>query len=332
MKVVTRGFDKSGLSRAGRAGASIAIVLMLSMATGACLAQEPQGDWKGALEVGAAKLRLQLHVNKDAAGAYTATLDSLDQGAMAIPVEKVTLAGQSLTLDFPSLQAVYQATISADGSKIEGTFSQSGRSLPLVFERGQYAQAKTGKGRPMTDEERATLIAQLERTQKVFADSLAGVTPEQWTFKPAPDRWSIAEVAEHLVKAEELLLSYTTGQVLKIPTPGDFTELTPEQYKEADAKALAIAVDRSKKAQAIEPLRPTGVYKTVDEAVKAFAERRAKSIEYARTSTDDLRSHFTPHPALGRMDAYQYLLTLAGHVERHVAQINEIKASANYPK
>jgi hypothetical protein len=32
------------------------------------------------------------------------------------------------------------------------------------------------------------------------------------------------------------------------------------------------------------------------------------------------------------MDAYQFLVMIAAHTERHVAQIQEVKATANYPK
>ena len=321
---------RSALVRHISGGILALAVVWLSV--GACVAQDSQGDWRATLEAGMAKLRIQLHVSKDATGAYSATMDSVDQGAMGIPVQTVVVSERSFKLDLPNLQAKYEGTISADGSKIEGTFSQAGQSFPLLFEKGLFDLPAAQKGRPMTDAERASLIAHLERTQNLFRDTLAGVSPEQWSFKPAPDRWSLAEAAEHIIKAEDMLRGYATGQVLKIPTPPDFVEPTAEQYKESDAKALADAVDRNQKAQAIEPLRPTGVYKTVDEALQAFAQARAKSIEYARTSQDDVRAHFTPHPTLSRMDVYQYLLTLAGHVERHVAQMNEVKAAAGYPK
>ena len=38
------------------------------------------------------------------------------------------------------------------------------------------------------------------------------------------------------------------------------------------------------------------------------------------------------HPALGSIDAYDWILMLAAHTERHTAQIKEIKADPNFPK
>lgn len=35
---------------------------------------------------------------------------------------------------------------------------------------------------------------------------------------------------------------------------------------------------------------------------------------------------------LGRLDAFQSFLFMIGHSERHLAQLKEVKADANYPK
>lgn len=315
-----------------RLGACLGVALVVASTAGLCLAQDPVGDWRGTLDAGMAKLRVQLHVTKDSSGALVATVDSVDQGAKGIPVPTVAVSDQTFKFELPNMGASYQGTFSADGAKIEGQLSQSGQSFALVFERGLFDLPTAQERRPMTGDERDTVVAHLERTQKLFGETLSGVTPEQWSFKPASDRWSLAEIAEHVAKMEDLLRGFVTGQVVNIPTPPDFVELTAEQYKEADARVLAQTTDRSQKGQAIAPARPTGAYKTVDEALQAFGEKRAKTVEYARTTQDDLRAHFTPDQKLTRIDGYQYLLMLAGHLERHVAQMNEVKASAGYPK
>jgi len=45
-----------------------------------------EGDWRGTLETGAAKLRLLLKVSKAADGKLAGAIDSLDQGATGLPV------------------------------------------------------------------------------------------------------------------------------------------------------------------------------------------------------------------------------------------------------
>jgi hypothetical protein len=104
----------------------------------ACLAlcAQPgiEGNWQGTLDVGAAKLRLGLHVTKNAQGEFSSKLDSIDQGAMGIPVKVTTFVGTTLHLELPNLQATYNGTLSADGSEISGTFLQ-GSPFALTFKR-----------------------------------------------------------------------------------------------------------------------------------------------------------------------------------------------------
>lgn len=56
----------------------------------------------------------------------------------------------------------------------------------------------------LTDQERTLLLTQLDKSAKTFRTSLEGVSDVQWNFKPAPDRWSIAECAEHVVTVDDM--------------------------------------------------------------------------------------------------------------------------------
>jgi pimeloyl-ACP methyl ester carboxylesterase len=99
-----------------------------------CAQSGVEGTWQGTLDVGAIKLRLGLHVSKDAEGQLTSKLDSVDQNAMGIPVKVTTFAVNTLHLELPNLHATYDGKLSADGSQISGTFMQ-GAPLPLVLKR-----------------------------------------------------------------------------------------------------------------------------------------------------------------------------------------------------
>lgn len=95
---------------------------------------KPEGDWKGTIDVGGTKLDLVLHVSaKD--GALTATLDSPDQGATGLAIDSISVTGKSLRFEMKSLGATYEGVFNADGSQIEGQFSQQGMHLPLTFKR-----------------------------------------------------------------------------------------------------------------------------------------------------------------------------------------------------
>jgi len=95
---------------------------------------KPDGDWKGTLEAAGTKLDLVLHVStKD--GALSATLDSPDQGATGLQVDSISVNGKSLNFGMSSLGASYEGMFSADGSQIDGEFSQGGQRFQLTFKR-----------------------------------------------------------------------------------------------------------------------------------------------------------------------------------------------------
>lgn len=88
------------------------------------------GEWKGSLM---GQLPLVLHLDVDAKGALTATMDSPSQGANGLAGDNVKLDGGSLSFDIPSVGGNYAGTINAGGKTISGTWSQQGHSTPLEW-------------------------------------------------------------------------------------------------------------------------------------------------------------------------------------------------------
>ncbi len=190
------------------------------------------------------------------------------------------------------------------------------------------AQTSTSPATPLTAEERESLLKQFETTRDNFLKSIAGLSQKQWTFKPAPDRWSVAEVAEHITVSESTIMGLIQKQIMQSPAAPE----KREQVKGKDQLILQRMPDRSHKAQAPEMLRPTGRWAIEAELTKAFEDSRKANMEYIRTTNDDLRDHFFDHPVFGTLDGYQWLLLLSGHSARHTAQIEEVKADPNFPK
>ncbi len=180
----------------------------------------------------------------------------------------------------------------------------------------------------LTQGERDRAMSHLHATRKMFLDSLAGVSQSQWAYKPAPEVWSIAEVAEHIAVSEESLFALVTKKIMAGPSE-------PDKKTEAAGKEerlLKALVDRSQKAQAPEFLRPTNRWKTPAELIDHFKKSRDNTIAYVQTTQEDLRSRFAPHPVFQALDAYQWILLISGHSERHILQLNEVKQAAGYPR
>lgn len=182
---------------------------------------------------------------------------------------------------------------------------------------------------PLTSEERERLAQDLEATRRAFLTSVQGLSEAQLRFRAAPERWTIAEVAEHIALSEQRLFEgMILDKVMRGPMPPELSARGPR-----DDEALRRAVvDRSTKRQAPEMLRPTGSFPSTAAAVESFGKSRDRTLEYVRSTQDDLRGHGAPHPLLKMLDAYQWILLLSAHCARHTAQIEEVKADPGFPR
>lgn len=93
------------------------------------------GLWQGALDAGGVTLRLALHVTKTDDGKLSGTMDSLDQGANGIPIDSITLNGDTVRLEIRKIGGSYEGTLNGAGTQIAGQWTQGGAALPLIFER-----------------------------------------------------------------------------------------------------------------------------------------------------------------------------------------------------
>jgi len=178
----------------------------------------------------------------------------------------------------------------------------------------------------LTQAERDRAINHLQTTRRAFLDATKGLSEAQWNFKQAPDRWSVAECAEHIALAEDFLFKIVTDQVMKAPAPAE----RKEDIKTVDQWVLTAIPDRTNKAKAPEPLVPKARWSPKD-TVQHFLDSRATTLKFLET-TPDLRAHAIDTPMGKTLDGYEWILFISAHTERHLAQIKEVKADPNFPK
>lgn len=94
-----------------------------------------EGIWMGTLSVSGQKLRIVFKISTEEDGSYTATIDSLDQGAMNIPVSSVRLEANKIVLEIQAAKAVYEGTIQPDNNTMEGEWKQGTLAFPLNMRR-----------------------------------------------------------------------------------------------------------------------------------------------------------------------------------------------------
>ena len=177
----------------------------------------------------------------------------------------------------------------------------------------------------MTRAERAELIDLLNKSRGEFLEAVEGLSDRQWSFKAGPDRWSIAEVAEHMVLGEAQLFATATRS---LAAPAD------EKWSATVGKTAMLRralPDRSTKVVAPQEIAPKGGM-TRDQVMARFQEQRARTLAYAEQTEAPLKAHTSANPFFGALNAHQWLLYIPLHQTRHNLQIAEVKTSPDYPR
>jgi hypothetical protein len=200
------------------------------------------------------------------------------------------------------------------------------RYLARKVARLLVAGAAIVSAQSQTTADRERALRYLESTKKNVLEATAGLSQAQWNFIPAPDRWSIAQVMEHLAASEDFIRENLLKEKVMVAPRGE----PARNVKQIDQAVVAMVPDRSHKAQAPEPLVPTNRFGSPDGSLKHFVESRAVTEQFLGTATG-LREHVMNGP-VGSMDGYEFILFIAAHSERHTKQINEVKADPNFPK
>jgi hypothetical protein len=152
-------------------------------------------------------------------------------------------------------------------------------------------------------------IVTLEATPEILRGLLASVTEEQTQWKPAPDRWSIAEVLEHLSHVE---------------AHGFRTRA--EQMVNEDNPEVAI-YDQ-------EELSAAGQYsgRDAEDSFDHFEEQREDNVAWLTSLPARVISRTARHQELGTITLGQLLNEWAFHDLGHIRQIAEIvRALVYYP-
>lgn len=109
-------------------------MLLLCASVCASHAQKLEGSWTGKLSVQGVQLTLVFHVEKDKSNGFIVTMDSPDQSVKGVPATVNSLTADSVDIAISSIGARYLGK--QQGDHIQGTFTQFGRSFPLMLNRG----------------------------------------------------------------------------------------------------------------------------------------------------------------------------------------------------
>jgi hypothetical protein len=170
---------------------------------------------------------------------------------------------------------------------------------------------------PHTDE----MLRHLDATRVVLRAAVDAVPPAVRETRPDPDRWSVAEVLEHLTRVEQQLTRLLSMRLSEqaatlLPATDTSSILTRLDHHRI--------LDRRRPITAGERVLPRGEMDATA-ALAALEASRAKLRELVVAHDGiaiDAVTH--PHPVLGVIDAYQWFIFIGSHEARHAEQIREI--------
>jgi hypothetical protein len=172
------------------------------------------------------------------------------------------------------------------------------------------------EARQMTSTERQRLVSHLEMIGPWFIDEIRGLTSAQLAYKRSPQEWSIAEIIDHILVVGPI---YWDDLQRAVKSPPDRRETA-----NSDADILWYGIDRTNRETARPTETPQGRFRDLPGAIDEYTKVHERLLQYVRTTSDDLRAH---HVGRQGSDAYQWVLLISTHEQRHILQIRQMKAA-----
>src|SRR3984885_3677409 len=170
--------------------------------------------------------------------------------------------------------------------------------------------------------DKANLLETLRKGGSAFLCSTSEVGEAACRLRPAENRWSVLECAEHVAVAEEVMLGLVTGER---------QARNPEGPKRDD-RILRSGTDRSTRFDASVQSQPRGRFSTLAEAVAHFQAVRQRTLRLVEQNGEEQRATEVEHPhhVVGVISTYEGLLLMGSNAKRHALQIEEVKNSSAY--
>jgi hypothetical protein len=169
------------------------------------------------------------------------------------------------------------------------------------------------------------LLSEIDVHRAALHEAVQAVPEELRERKPSPDRWSVVEILEHLAITEQRITRLVVDAAANLE-PGE-----PPATAELPVPTMARLLDRTARVEAPERVRPQGTVSAAN-AWQQLEESRA-ALRGAVESAEDrnLTAVQRPHPLLGNLDLYQWVISVGGHEARHTVQIRETAAELMAP-
>lgn len=156
----------------------------------------------------------------------------------------------------------------------------------------------------------------LQEGADALETALHGIDEDAARRKPFPESWSVLQCIEHVTLVEAGLLAR-----LRQAKPSDQSH--HDQARET--KFHDLALNRVRRIEAPPQVVPAGNSESLGQAINNFRKARKETVRFVEEFRGELRSWLALHPLITRpVNAYEMLLLMAMHPQRHAMQIVQI--------
>lgn len=176
-------------------------------------------------------------------------------------------------------------------------------------------------------------IGELERITAHVEATFGGLSREQLNWKPAPDRWSIAQCLDHLITINRLYFPLFASMNAGPPAPTFWERYSPFSGLLGRMLVRSLSPDNARRMKTSPKAEPSS--SAIDEGiVDRFARHQAELVAHMRQIPDgiDRRRTIVTSPLLSWVtySLDDCLTMLVVHEQRHVQQAERVKASAGF--
>lgn len=171
---------------------------------------------------------------------------------------------------------------------------------------------------PTTAPEPVLTLLDAERAH--FLAQVARIPVARQAQRPMPERWSVAEIVEHVSR-----IDLGVAKILALRSAEPRTA-TPEQLAAAELTPEKIARVRSRaeRFEAPDRVRPTGMLAPEAALAQLGSARESLRAAYAAADPAVLDGTVHPHPVIGPLTLRGWFALAAHHDARHAEQIAEL--------
>jgi len=177
----------------------------------------------------------------------------------------------------------------------------------------------------LTKAEKSTAINHLKQSQSELLIAVKDLSEDQLNYIPDEGVWSIAETMEHIAISEKNIFGIVEMTLKTDPDPSKRSEVMM-----SDEQLLAMITSRDQKVKTRPEFEPTNSFGSFQGSLDAFNAQRKSNIVFVKKTKEDLRNRYFDFP-FGKVDAYQVILFMSGHTQRHMKQIIEVIKSDGFP-